>query len=61
MFRRKSNKDERESNRFYLLPGMGGTARRRKHNFILGWAVIATLAALAFLGALMYWLNHSSF
>jgi hypothetical protein len=61
MFRRKTNKDEKESNRFYLLPGMGGTAWRRKQNVVLGWTLITTLAALALLGALLYWLNHRPF
>jgi hypothetical protein len=55
------NKDEKESRRFYLLPGMGGTAWRRKQNSILRWTVIAALAASAFLGALFYWLNHRPF
>jgi hypothetical protein len=55
------NKDEKESRRFYLLPGMGGTAWRRKQNSIFRWTVITTLAASAFLGALFYWLNHRPF
>ncbi|HSY09908.1 MAG TPA: hypothetical protein VK840_03235 [Candidatus Dormibacteraeota bacterium] len=58
MFRSKRDKETR---RFYLLPGMGGTAWRRKQNFILKWTVIAAVGASAFVGALLYWLNHKSF
>jgi hypothetical protein len=61
--RRKVNrtfhsKTERERERFYLLPGMGGEASRRKHNSHLKWAVLTALAGSAILAALMYWLNH---
>jgi hypothetical protein len=58
MFRPKRDK---ETGRFYLLPGMGGTAWRRKQNFILKRTVIAALMGAAALGALLYWLNHRSF
>jgi hypothetical protein len=58
MFR---SRRDREAGRFYLLPGMGGTAWRRKKNFIRKWTVIAALMGAAALGTLLYWLNHSSF
>ncbi|MGD1087313.1 MAG: hypothetical protein ABR955_01120 [Verrucomicrobiota bacterium] len=61
MFRYKTNKDEKEPHRFYLLPGLGGKAWRRKQNFILGWTVIAALAASAILSALLYWFDHRPF
>jgi len=55
MFRSKRDK---EHNRFYLLPGQGGSAHRRKQNFILTWSVIVALIVSAILAALMYWLSH---
>jgi len=32
---------DKERERFYLLPGMGGTAARRKHRRFLLWAIVA--------------------
>jgi hypothetical protein len=61
MFRSKTNKDQKEPHRFYLLPGMGGTAWRRKRNFILKWTVLTALAAAVFLGLLLYGLDHRPF
>jgi hypothetical protein len=54
LFRSKRNK---EAERFYLLPGQGGAAYRRKQKFILTWAIIVGLAVAAILGALMYFLD----
>ena len=54
MFGFKRNK---ETERFYLLPGQGGRAYRRKQRLILTWAIIVGLAVAAVLGALMYFLN----
>ena len=53
-FRPKRNK---ETERFYLLPGQGGRAYRRKQKFILTWAIIVGLAVAAIWGSLMYFLN----
>jgi hypothetical protein len=53
-FRPKRNK---ETERFYLLPGQGGAAYRRKQKFLLTCAIIVGLAVSAALGALMYFLN----
>lgn len=53
-FRPKRNK---EAERFYLLPGQGGAAYRRKQKFILTWAIIVGVAVAAILGALMYFLD----
>jgi hypothetical protein len=55
LFRSKRNK---ETERFYLLPGQGGAAYRRKQKFILTWAIIVGLLVAAALGALMYFLNR---
>jgi hypothetical protein len=54
MFGFKRNK---ETERFYLLPGQGGQAFRRKQKFILKWAIVVGLLVAAGLGALLYFLN----
>lgn len=58
MFGSKRNK---ETERFYLLPGQGGEAYRRKQKFILKWAIIVGLLVAGILGALMYWMNRPKF
>jgi hypothetical protein len=54
LFRSKRNK---ETERFYLLPGQGGGAYRRKQKFILTWSIIVALAVSGILATLMYWMN----
>jgi len=54
MFGFKRNK---ETERFYLLPGQGGAAFRRKQRYLLIWSIIVGLALAAVLAALMYFLN----
>jgi hypothetical protein len=54
LFNFKRNK---EAQRFYLLPGQGGAAFRRKQRFILTWAIIVGLAVSAGLAVLMYFLD----
>jgi hypothetical protein len=51
-------KRAKAAQRFYLLPGQGGAAYRRKQRFILTWAIIVGLAVAAVLGALMFFLNQ---
>ena len=58
MFRPKADK-ERE--RFYLLPGMGGRAARRKHLYFLKWSVVAALGLSAILALVMYLVNRLTF
>ncbi|MGA2280444.1 MAG: hypothetical protein ABSG80_09100 [Verrucomicrobiota bacterium] len=58
MFRSKADK-ERE--RFYLLPGMGGREARRKHLRFLRWSALAALGMSAILAAVMYLLNRFVF
>ena len=55
MFRSKANK---EPERYYLLPGMGGRAFRRKQITFWKWSVIAGLGVAAIVAAVMYWLNR---
>jgi hypothetical protein len=57
LFRPKRNK---ETERFYLLPGQGGAAYRRKQKFILKWSVIAGLAVSVVLAAVMYLFNRGN-
>jgi len=43
----------KEKQRYYLLPGQGGRASRRKQRIFLMWAIIiGLLASAAFAGAL---------
>jgi hypothetical protein len=51
---------EKEKERYYLLPGQGGRAHRRKQWFILKWSLIAALIVAVILAGLMYWLNRSA-
>jgi len=40
----RSRRDkEKEKSRFYLLPGQGGRAHRRKQLFILTWSTVVAL------------------
>jgi hypothetical protein len=55
MFGFKRNK---ANERFYLLPGQGGQAYRRKQRFIIKWSIIVGLVVAAILGVLFYWLNR---
>jgi hypothetical protein len=54
-------KRDKERDRFYLLPGQGGRAHRRKRKFFLMWSAITALAVSAILAGLMYWLNRVRF
>ncbi len=50
----------KEHQRFYLLPGMGGRNLRRKRKIILRWSIIAGIFASAILACLLYWMsNHA--
>jgi hypothetical protein len=55
MFDFRRNK---ETERFYLLPGQGGAAYRRKQKLILKWSIIVGLLVSAVFGVLLYWLNR---
>jgi len=48
----------KERERFYLLPGMGGRALRRKRRVFFWWAVAAGLFVSAIVGCLLYWLSR---
>jgi len=55
MFRSKRDK---EKNRFYLLPGMGGRSHRRKQWFILKWSLVAALFFSAILSLVLYLIDR---
>ena len=48
----------RERQRFYLLPGMGGSARRRKHALFLRWSVAAGLFVSLVVAYLLWLMNR---
>jgi hypothetical protein len=54
------SKEDKERERFYLLPGQGGRAARRKQLYFLKWAIVAALGMSAILGLAMYLLNRPS-
>ena len=45
---------DKEKERFYLLPGMGGRNLRRKRRVILQWSIIAGLFTSIVLATLLY-------
>ena len=48
-----------ERKRFYLLPGMGGRALRRKQKMMLQWAIAVGLIVSVIVCAIIYWAyNH---
>jgi hypothetical protein len=48
----------KEHQRFYLLPGMGGRALRRKHRRFLQWSIAIGLVASAILACLLYLMSR---
>ena len=55
LFNSKRNK---EAERFYLLPGQGGAAYRRKQIYILKWSILVGFIVSSLLVAVMYYLNR---
>ena len=43
----------KERERFYLLPGMGGKAVRRKQLWMLRWGIVMGLVASAVVGSVL--------
>jgi type VI protein secretion system component VasF len=56
--RHRKHDQKKDKHRFYLLPGQGGRAHRRKQWRILTWSLIAALVVAGILAALMYLLNR---
>jgi hypothetical protein len=59
MFRSKQTKNRKEPERYYLLPGQGGRAYRRKQVYILKWSVAAALLVSAIMAAILYWIDRA--
>ena len=51
---------DKERQRFYLLPGMGGRNLRRKRRVILSWSIVAGLLASVILACVLYWISHNN-
>jgi hypothetical protein len=49
---------DKERERYYLLPGQGGRAARRKHWRILLWSIAFGLAVSAIFAGVLYLLDH---
>jgi hypothetical protein len=48
---------DRERDRYYLLPGMGGRATQKKQKASLIWAILVGLAVSAAFAGVAYWLG----
>lgn len=49
---------DKERERFYLLPGMGGRARRKKELRFLCWSIAAGLVVSGALAAALYFMSR---
>jgi hypothetical protein len=49
---------DKERHRFYLLPGMGGRARRQKELHFLRWSLAAGLVVSAILACILYLISR---
>jgi hypothetical protein len=58
MARKKRDKNE-EQNRFYLFPGQGGKAYRRKQRIIIAWSIVVALVISAIFAGILYLVNNS--
>ena len=48
----------KEPERFYLLPGMGGRAYRRKQKIILQWSIVAGLLVSGAVAGILYLISR---
>jgi hypothetical protein len=53
-----SSARNKERERFYLLPGMGGKAARRKQKWMLQWGIFTGLLVSAAVAAALFVVNH---
>jgi hypothetical protein len=49
---------DKERDRFYLLPGMGGRALRRKQKVILQWSILAGLLVSGLVAVILYFMSR---
>jgi hypothetical protein len=47
----------KEKERFYLLPGMGGRNLVRKRRRIMRWSIAAGLIVSVILAGILYWIS----
>jgi len=47
----------KDQQRFYLLPGMGGSNLRRKRKWMLRWSIVAGVFTSVILAVVLYWLS----
>jgi len=59
MARRKREKRAKDTERYYLLPGQGGRAYRRKQKLIIIWSIVAALTFAAIMAVVMYFMDKS--
>lgn len=52
-------KKDKEKQRFYLLPGMGGRAYRRRQSLILKVSIAVGLLVAGVFAAIVWFLNNS--
>lgn len=52
-------KKDPETQRYYLYPGQGGRAVRRKQVMMLWWSISAGIVISIGLAFLIYWLNNN--
>jgi hypothetical protein len=50
---------DKEKDRFYLLPGMGGRNLRRKRRVIMRWSIVAGIFASAVLAVVLYLISKN--
>ena len=50
---------DKEKDRFYLLPGMGGRARRQKELRFLRWSIVVGLLVSAIMACILYLISRS--
>ncbi len=48
----------KERPRFYLLPGMGGRALKRKRKMMLHWSLAAGVFVSAIVAFMLYWMSQ---
>jgi len=58
--RRNPLDTKRERERYYLLPGMGGSALKRKRKTMLQWSIAAGVCFSAIVAYLLYYLYDRS-
>lgn len=52
-------KRDRERDRYYLLPGQGGRALRRKQRTFLTWSLLIAFIIASIMAVIMYFMNRS--